>query len=171
MLYRIKQFLWAIGSNFRQIDVDYINSILNKEEQELFYSLIKSEQFHSLRVSNDLVKSYSNDNDVSPQELAKLGLLHDVGKQGLNFGPVQKSIFVIYKKIGKGNLNKYSKLKRVKMYYNHPIAGLNILKVSKSNFYSKDFLEAVQMHHNSVDSISKSKNKYLVYLNICDDRN
>ena len=124
-----------------------------------------------MRVSNDLVRSYSKDVDVDTKELARLGLLHDVGKLGLKFGPIQKSIFVISKKISKGNLNKYSELKKVKMYYNHPITGVNILRESKLNSYSEEFLEAVQMHHYSVDSISKSKNKYLVYLNTCDDRN
>lgn len=171
MFYRIKQFLWAISSNFKKIDTEYINSILNIEEQKLFYSLIKSEQFHCLRVTNDLLDSFGDDIDIDKGELARLGLLHDIGKQGLNFGPINKSIFVVFKKISKGNLKKYSKLKKMNLYYNHPVKGVNILRESKFNFYSEEFLEAIEMHHRNKQSISKSKNKYLIYLNICDDRN
>ncbi|MGL4450417.1 MAG: HD domain-containing protein [Sarcina sp.] len=171
MFYRIKQFLWAISSNFKEIDTDYINSILSNEEQKLFYSLIKSEQFHCLRVTHDLINSFADDSDINKNELAKLGLLHDVGKQGLKFGPINKSIFVIFKKISKGNIKKYNKLKKMNLYYNHPIKGVNILRESKFNSYSENFLEAIEMHHSNQQSISKSKNKYLIYLNICDDRN
>lgn len=171
MFYRIKQFLWAISSNFKKIDTEYINRILNTDEQKLFYSLIKSEQFHCLRVTNDLLDSFGDDPDIDRGELARLGLLHDVGKQGLKYGPINKSIFVIFKKVSKGNIKKYSKLKKMNLYYNHPIKGVSILRESKFNSYSEDFLEAVEMHHRSSESISKSKNKYLIYLNICDDRN
>ena len=171
MLYRIKQFFLAISANLKEIDTEYINNILNKEEQNLFYSLIKSEQFHCLRVSLDLVELYKGNSTIDVEKLAKLGLLHDVGKQGLKFGPIDKSIFVIVKKISKGNLKKYSKFKRMNLYYNHPIKGVEILRESKFNSYSDEFLEAVEKHHMSVDQISRSKNKYLVYLNICDDRN
>lgn len=170
MFYRIKQFLWAISSNFKEIDKNYINSILNQEEQKLFYSLIKSEQFHCLRVSNDLLKTFGKEIDIDKDELVKLGLLHDVGKQGLNFGPVKKAIFVILKKISGENIKNYTKFKNIELYYNHPIKGVEILKENKLS-YSKEFLEAIEMHHLSDEKISKSKNKYLIYLSICDNRN
>lgn len=171
MFYRIKQFLWAISSNFKEIDESHINSILNKEEQSLFYSLIKSEQFHCLRVSNDLLKTFGREIDIDKDELVKLGLLHDVGKQGLNFGPIKKAMFVILKKISGGDIKSYVKFKSIGLYYNHPIKGVDILKKNKSVSYSKEFLEAIEMHHQSDEKISKSKNKYLIYLSICDNRN
>ena len=170
MFYRIKQFLWAISSNFKEIDKEYINSILNKEEQKLFYSLIKSEQFHCLRVSKDLVKTFDNEVSINRYELAKLGLLHDIGKQNLNFGPIRKAIFVIFKTVIKGNIEKCN-IKNIKLYYNHPIKGVDILKENKLSFYSEEFLEAIEMHHKDKESIHKSQNKYLIYLNICDNRN
>lgn len=170
MFYRIKQFLWAISSNFKKIDKNYINSILNQKEQKLFYSLIKSEQFHCLRVSNDLLRSFGKETDIDKDELVKLGLLHDVGKQGLNFGPVKKAIFVILKKISGENIKNYTRFKNIELYYKHPIKGVEILKANKLS-YSKEFLEAVEMHHLSDEKIFKSKNKYLIYLSICDNRN
>ena len=171
MFYRIKQFLWAISSNFKKIDKEYINSILNEEEQNLFYSLIKSEQFHCLRVSKDLVETFYNKPNVNRDELAKLGLLHDIGKQNLKFGPIKKAIFVIFKNIIKGDIEEYNKFKNIKLYYNHPIKGIDILKKNKLSSYSEEFLEAIEMHHKDEESIYKSQNKYLIYLSICDNRN
>ena len=171
MFYRIKQFIWAINSNFQVIDKEYINSILDKEEQSLFYSLIKSEQFHCLRVSYDLVRTFGNEKGINRDELAKLGLLHDIGKKGLNIGPIKKSIFVILKKIIGVSIKDYSIFRNINLYYNHPFKGTNILRENNSTLYSREFLEAIEMHHQGIKEISKSKNKYLIYLNICDNRN
>lgn len=181
MFYRVKQFFWDIGSNFKNIDNNYVDKYLNNEEKEVFYELLKAEQFHSIRVSKDLVSTYFNLNNhnnkvedkmkLDSSELARLGLLHDLGKRGLSYGPLSKSLFVILKKISKGNLNKYSKFKKTILYYNHAMTGVNILNKMNSRIYSKEFIEAVRMHHSKGDIICKSNNEYLIALNRCDDRN
>lgn len=157
-------------SSFQTVDKVYVEAHLNDEEQIEFYKLLKSEQFHSLRVSKDLVSTYSN-SSLDLNELARLGLLHDLGKQGLKYGPFSKSMFVVLKKISKGNLNKYSKFRKTILYYNHPIAGVNILESMTTREYSQNFIEAVRSHHSKGDVISTSDNLYLIALNKCDDRN
>ena len=171
MIYRIKQFFLASTVKFRKLDLDYVDKYLNKEEKKEFLFLSKSEQFHCIRVSKDLKNTYEEDKDVNISDLIKLGLLHDLGKQGLNFGPIKKAIFVIIKKVRKGNLNKYSDFNPMKMYYNHPIKGVNILKKIKSSNYSDEFVEAIRLHHSNQNVILKSNNIYLKYLNLIDDRN
>lgn len=177
MLYRIKQFIWAISANFQSLDEEYINKYLNEEEKKEFYKLLKSEQMHSLRVSKYLTSNYQtfqnldNSKILSLDILARVGLLHDVGKQNLKFGVVSKSLYVILKKISKGNLNKYSRFKKINLYYNHPITGVNIIKEISSRNYSKEFIEAIEKHHCRQDNIYKTKNLYLIALNAADDKN
>ena len=38
MLYRIKQFIWAIISNYKELDIEYLNTYLNKDELEVFFN-------------------------------------------------------------------------------------------------------------------------------------
>ena len=49
MLYRVKQFLWAIGSNFKEIDYKYVDKFLDSKEKELFNKLKHNEKHHSIR--------------------------------------------------------------------------------------------------------------------------
>ena len=56
MSYRIKQFLWAISANFKELDYSYVRSILNDYEFSLFKRLKKGEQLHSIKVSKDCVR-------------------------------------------------------------------------------------------------------------------
>ena len=42
MLYRVKQFIWAIKSLFQEVDNNYVNKLLDKREKRLFNKLKKS---------------------------------------------------------------------------------------------------------------------------------
>ena len=55
MLYRVKQFIWAIKSLFQEVDNDYVNKLLDKREKRLFNKLKKSDKQHCIRVSKDAV--------------------------------------------------------------------------------------------------------------------
>ena len=55
MLYRVKQFLWAIGSNFKEIDYKYVDKFLDSKEKELFNKLKHNEKHHSIRVCKDAI--------------------------------------------------------------------------------------------------------------------
>ena len=50
MLYRVKQFIWAIKSLFQEVDNDYVNKLLDKREKRLFNKLKKSDKQHCIRV-------------------------------------------------------------------------------------------------------------------------
>ena len=53
MIYRVKQFLWAITSTFKKIDNKVLEKYLDDKEMTLFKHLKKSEQHHSIRVCKD----------------------------------------------------------------------------------------------------------------------
>ncbi len=162
--YRIKQFLWSITANFKSLDEEVIQRYLNVEEQKVFSKLKISEKQHSIRVCKDALK-VCNEIDIDKNKIAKIALLHDVGKSNGNLNIIDKSIIVILDKITKGNLKKYSFNKKVDMYYNHPQESVKILKGIDE--YDKEFMEAIEKHHYKYSG----SNIYLKIIKECDDKN
>lgn len=164
-LYRLKQFIWAVTAPFKPIDRNILNEYLNRSEMKLFQKMKLSEQHHCIRVCKDsLIKSEKLE-DIDKRKLAKIALLHDVGKIEGNLNVLDKSIIVILDKVTKGNLKKYTFNKKVDVYYNHPQRSLKLLK--KIDIYDKEFLEAIGNHHQRYNC----KNKYLEIVRQCDDSN
>ncbi|MGL5244049.1 MAG: HD domain-containing protein, partial [Sarcina sp.] len=91
MIYRIKQFIWAFQSFFKGVDYKYVKRYLNEGEFEVFDKLSKVDKVHSIKVSKENLKLLNELKNVSiidsfynlnlnKIELAKVGLLHDIGK-------------------------------------------------------------------------------------------
>lgn len=163
-VYRLKQFIWAVTSSFKSIDKPIIEKYLNNDEVQLFKRLRISEQQHSIRVCKEaLIKSHNL--NIDKNKLAKIALLHDIGKISGNLNVIDKSIIVILDKITNGNIKKYTYNRKVKNYYEHPKESLRLLK--NINRYDYEFLEAIEKHHYRY----KSNNKYLNIIKECDDNN
>lgn len=161
--YRIKQFIWAVTSHFKSIDKEIPERYLSKEELKVFNNLGIEDKHHCIRVCNDALK---NDNsNLDKNKLAKIALLHDIGKVNGSLNIIDKSILVILDKVTYGNLRKYDKYKKVNTYYNHPKESVKILK--KINNYDKEFLEAIEKHHYK----QVGHNDYLKIIKECDDKN
>lgn len=171
IIYRVKQFIWAFTSIFKEIDKEYISRYLNDEEKLLFNKLKKSDKAHSIRVSKEnlnLLERDFNKGNLSEEDLAKVGLLHDIGKIDRPLNIFEKSIIVILDKITKGKLKKYNNIKLIGIYYNHSKRGVEILKNYNNNIYSYEFLEAIEYHHMKNININ---NKILVILRESDNKN
>ena len=164
MLYRVKQFFWAIKSLSEDIDKDYVNKFLNKKEKRLFNRLKKMDKQHCIRVSKDAV-NLSKDKGLNTKRVAKAALLHDIGKGEYGLNIVEKSVLVILNKVSKGKLKKYNTIKAVDSYYNHAEKGANLLK--QFNVYDKVFLDTVRYHHNN----NVVGNKLLEIIRESDNRN
>ena len=109
MIYRIKQAIWAISSNFKEVDYTYINKYLDKNEVVLFKQLKRSEKYHCIRVCYHCLRTNSeNKLNIDEVVLAKLALLHDIGKIDYGLNLIEKSILVILNKITKGALKNFS---------------------------------------------------------------
>ena len=104
-LYRVKQFIWALKAMRENIDVEYVNKYLNTNEKELFNKLKKTDKQHCIRVSKDAVK-YSKVANISTHRVAKVALLHDIGKGYYGLNIIEKSVLVILNKVTKGKLKK-----------------------------------------------------------------
>ena len=163
-IYRIKQFLWAINSIFKPIDHKLLEKYLNKDEEVIFNKLSRTEKHHSIRVCNKAlnlcIKQYV---DVDKNKLAKIALLHDIGKTYKRLNIIDKSLLVILNKISKGKIKKYDFNKKIDIYYNHGKKSASILK--QFNVYDIEFLEAIENHHYS----NIKDNLYLNILKKCDD--
>ena len=134
-MYRVKQFIWAITAGFRPIDYGIINKYLTKKEKKLFKKLKLSEQQHSIRVCNKALK-YNLDNSIDKNKLAKIALLHDVGKIDIN---------PMYIHINEEDMNHMERLE----YRRHPILGYE--RLAAYNELSINVLKGVLSHHERCD--------------------
>ncbi|MBD7910842.1 MULTISPECIES: HD domain-containing protein [Clostridium] len=164
VIYRVKQFMWAIASKFKPIDISVIKKYLNNDEENLFNKLSKSEKHHSIRVCKDAL-SKSILRDVDKEKLAKIALLHDVGKSLGNLNIIDKSLIVILDKMTKGRLKRYNFSKKIDIYYNHPKKSVELLR--NIHKYDDEFIEAIRKHHGK----DIGTNVYLKIVKECDDSN
>lgn len=165
-MYRVKQFIWAIKSIVEEVDYKFVDKFLSIHERQLFNKLSKSDKHHSIRVSKDAIDIIEKSNyDVKLEKVAKAALLHDIGKIDAGLNIFEKSIMVILDKASKGKFKKYSNIKQVDIYYNHPEKGIDLLK--KIDIYDKEFLDSIRYHH----EVDKSNNIILEIIRESDNRN
>lgn len=166
-LYRVKQFMWSIGSYFKDVDKNYVNKYLNEEEKVLFNKLKHNDKIHSIRVCKDAIELTKNKNiDIDVNKVAKAALLHDVGKGEYGLNVIEKSALVMLNKVTRGNLKRYDSIKHIDIYYNHGKKGADILK--KFNTYDKQFLDCIRYHHSNKNW---NKNELLDIIKESDDKN
>lgn len=147
-LYRVKQFYWAVFAHLKEKHNAFINSILNNEELSLFKALSINEQLHCIRVTKDVINQLSILKDISidrKELLIKAAMLHDVGKAKCPLNVMDKSILVLTDKLTNGKLKKYSKYRKIHIYYYHAEEGAKILE---SKGYDKRLIYLIRNHHN-----------------------
>ncbi|MEQ8197028.1 MAG: HDIG domain-containing metalloprotein [Clostridiaceae bacterium] len=151
MLYRIKQFFWAIESFYKKVDMEFIERYLDDDEKKLFNLLSKSDRNHSIRVAKDLLEYVESFKETgvytSKVRLVKIALLHDIGKIERPLNVFEKSIIVLLDKLTKAKINKYNKFEFIDIYYNHAEKGHDML-VRKGK-YDAEFLNIIKEHHNT----------------------
>ena len=181
---RVRQFIMNLTDRINEDDYKYVKSKLNKKEYEIFNTISKSEQKHSVRVAKEIENIidelkkgnnfedgytltneeildkeiiFSTKEDLIKNEemLVKVGLLHDVGKSRQKINIIDKSIIVILNKLTSGKLRNIN-LKKIQCYYNHSEYSYEILKEINGN---NVFLEVVRNHHNEYYSGKKYSNE------------
>ncbi|RII31961.1 HD domain-containing protein [Clostridium chromiireducens] len=168
MIYRIKQFHWAIQSVFQNTDCEIPNKYLSKSELSLFMKVTKSERNHSIRVCKAALEYIRDENilDIDKCIMCKCALLHDIGKSKARLNIFYKSIIIIINKITYGNFLKYTQSQRINNYYNHPQIGADLLKnINEDNI---DIINCIRYHH---DDNNAKDNTYLKILKRCDNLN
>lgn len=141
MIYRVKQFIQGLLARITNKDKAFINRYLSEQEQEIFFSLRKSEQYHSLKVAYACYKCMPEN-----KSLVRVALLHDIGKIGSNLNLINKSLVVmsIKFKIDYQKLPKFLQ-KAIDYKENHPQIGYQLLKAYP---IADCELSLIKNHHN-----------------------
>ncbi|MGL4362325.1 MAG: HD domain-containing protein [Cellulosilyticaceae bacterium] len=142
MLYRIKQFWWAMTAVMTDEDKEFVKKYLDEDEVNIFYELQVYEQVHSVKVAKEMERQSAEEDRV---EWTRVGLLHDIGKTLYPIGPIRKSIVVMWNRIFPYYDPTRSCLKMFRCYYYHCMYGQVILMTTKE--YPKSFLLAIRHHH------------------------
>lgn len=168
LVYRIKQFYWALESLFIKEDYEILNKYLDIFELNLFMKISKSERNHSIRVCRAAMKFIKDEgiSNIDEYIMCKCALLHDIGKSQAKLNTIYKSIFVIVNSITCGKFLKYNKNKKLSNYYNHSEVGAKLLEDINSK--SSEVVDCVRYHHNKEMT---TKNVYLEILIMCDNCN
>ncbi|MDD5382622.1 MAG: HD family phosphohydrolase, partial [Candidatus Margulisbacteria bacterium] len=80
ILYRLKQFYFSMFSVYTKADEAFARSYLNIEEMALFAQLPGFEKKHAVIVARKMLDSAQHYPGLDQRKLARLGLLHDIGK-------------------------------------------------------------------------------------------
>jgi hypothetical protein len=102
-LYRLKQGLRALFAFSQPVDDDLAAQTLTPELLNLFHTMRRSEQLHSLNVLRTLMAQGS-----IPDDLAVAALLHDVGKSRYPFPVWQKTLVVLVRAFAPGVFKRLS---------------------------------------------------------------
>ncbi len=152
MFIRFVQFYRAFTTQMTEADKELIRSILNPDEQRLFFGMSHGVQVHSIYVAKTLVRWRQSDlydlNDldgVSWQVLLKGALLHDIGKpRDLTLS--QRVGIVLYQ--GLKNLFKADLPLPYRKEYlenlHHPLLGERIAKIHGLDL---KVIEIIRDHH------------------------
>jgi len=79
-IYRFRQFLFAMFSRYSRADEAFTRSYLNIEEMALFNQLPGFEKKHAVTVARKMLAAVFGRPEFDETKIAKLGLLHDIGK-------------------------------------------------------------------------------------------
>lgn len=140
MLYRIKQFIKGMTAKITEEDKAFYKKYLTLKETVLFERLKRYDQKHSLAVAYILKEK----TDIN-EEMIRLGLLHDIGKQVYPLNLFKKGSMVILDKVTKGRIKRYQNIRMVESYYEHPQWGYELLK--EEGGYEEAFLQIIKSHH------------------------
>jgi len=95
--YRSRQFWNALFAQPSQADLERANKILTSAQLALFFRMQRSEQAHSLKVMNKILKTIDGELNENLQDLLVAALLHDVGKTRYPLSVWERIIVVLGK--------------------------------------------------------------------------
>ncbi len=97
--HRINQFVFAVTSRAIPEDRAFVSDYLNLKEAALFNRLPDDIRKHSIVVAKRLIElSHDAPPEVDARELARAGLLHDIGKGIVHLGIADRAVLVTARK-------------------------------------------------------------------------
>lgn len=105
ILYRTRQFFHIVSSHYTKDDQAFARKYLTLEEMALFSKLPVFEQKHSVKTAKSML-CMVHGKDMDERKVAKIGLLHDIGK-GLIHLSIFDKIFMVVIRAFKENWYDY----------------------------------------------------------------
>ncbi|MBU0573578.1 MAG: HDIG domain-containing metalloprotein [Candidatus Margulisiibacteriota bacterium] len=97
--YRFGQLKFGLTSAMNDEDRVFVRRHLDIQEQALFNSLPDYEQKHAVVVAQKMLNSLKGRHDLDGHKLAKIGLLHDIGKAAVRLSIFDKAAMVALKSL------------------------------------------------------------------------
>ena len=154
-LQRCRQFFTALQAHISPEDICFIKNFLLKPEQELFFAMNPSDQYHALRTAFTARKLLAAMPDGSGDEhfLTRCALLHDIGRRKGDMGILGKVFAVLmqgcfgqrsfsWARYGKSPFWQYPR-HILYVYYHHPRLGADAL----SALGMKREADVIAAHH------------------------
>lgn len=166
MLYRIKQFYYALFAKVKKSEYAWVAKTLNNQEFALFSKQPLAEQRHAIDVAleiynqQNLVKSLYGIDQYN--NLLKAALLHDCGKSLIKYRLRHRVIIVLTRYLPekyKNNLIKHrTALGRILLLDNlHPKWGRHLAAKAGANI---DIQKLILNHHNPSNQVEQLLAKY-----------
>ncbi|MFA6169948.1 MAG: HDIG domain-containing metalloprotein [Candidatus Margulisiibacteriota bacterium] len=159
IVYRCKQFYYALFSVYSKNDEKFAGLYLKPQELALFNQLPGFEKKHSVVVARKMLAMSRLHPELDPNKLARIGLLHDIGKVLEHNSITTKALLVIlrfffpclYETLAeRGRTNP--RFRRIYLYKYHGQLGAEMLgKLG----VAQDILTAVRKHDSKVEPPAK----------------
>jgi putative nucleotidyltransferase with HDIG domain len=147
---RFRQFWISMFSKYTRADAAFARRYLNISEMAFFNQLPNFEKRHSVVVAKKMLKAVRHDHRFNRRKLAKLGLLHDVGKVVEHNSIVTKSILVLIRYFIPALYNRLADLgednQRFRRYYIHKHHGAVGAKLLAKLDVSDDIISMIKKH-------------------------
>ncbi len=139
--HRLVQFCFGMFSFYTRADEAFARSFLKIEEMALFNQLPSFERKHSVRVAKRMLKIAHGRHDLDERKIARLGLLHDIGKLAERNSIITKSILVIIRFFSPNFYNRLAeegkrnpRFRRYYIHKHHGAVGAELLeKIGESS--------------------------------------
>lgn len=150
ILFRFKQFWFGMFSIYTKADEAFARSYLNIQEMALFNQLPGFEKKHAVVVARKMLDAAQRYPDLDQRKLARLGLLHDIGKVAERNSILTKSILVIVRFFLPGLYNRladigkeHPRFRRFYIHKHHGAVGAELLeKIGESS----EILSIIKKH-------------------------
>lgn len=160
--YRIRQYLATRKSKLSYLEIDFVRKYLNHQEQILFFRMKGFDQKHGILVAEKCLEKTTDVKWIDKARIARVALLHDLGKSSENIGVSYRVWYVILNSIAKGKLLKVLAKQRSKLAFRrklfildkHGLLGAKMLM--DVGCTDNEVLQVVAKHHD-LPEVNESK--------------
>lgn len=155
---RIRQVWAALTANVGEEDRQFVRRWLSAAEEALFWGMNLPDQYHSLAVARTALALAQPRQDINARLLARLALLHDVGKVKGDVSTWDKILTVLLHRLAPGarrwgQEGRGGRLANVRhaihVYYHHPERSARLLRAAGAG---EELAALVRRHHKAPEA-------------------